>query len=135
MTDAEIIKALECFAIDKDSDELYCVGCAFETKGLCCENCSDGLAKASLDHINRQKAEIERLRTECGNQSTLWSRHYESLFETAKETIKVEAIKEFAERLKEHKYQSSDWSHGEHPFVVEEIDIDNLVKEMEGDMK
>ena len=46
---------------------------------------------------------------------------------------RTEAIKEFAERLKEHKYQSSDWSHGEHPFVVEEDDIDSLVKEMEGD--
>jgi flagellar biosynthesis/type III secretory pathway protein FliH len=42
-------------------------------------------------------------------------------------------IKEFAERLKEYKYQSSDWSHGEHPFVVEESDIYELVEEMVGD--
>lgn len=82
---------------------------------------------------NRLKAEIERWRTECGNQSTLWSKHYESIFETAKETIKAEAIKEFEERLKERKYQSSDWSHGEHTFVVEDDDIDDLVKEMVGE--
>lgn len=62
MNDADIIKALECFAIDKDFDERQCVGCAFETKGLCCENCSEGIAKASLDLINRQKAEIEKLK-------------------------------------------------------------------------
>ena len=41
-------------------------------------------------------------------------------------------IKDFAENLKEYKYQSSDWSHGEHPFVVEENDIDELVEEMVG---
>lgn len=45
----------------------------------------------------------------------------------------AKGIKEFAERLKERKYQSSDWSHGEHPFVVEETDIDELVEEMVGD--
>lgn len=48
---------------------------------------------------NRQKAEIEKWKAECGNQSTLWSQHYESIFETAKETIKSEAIKEFAEKV------------------------------------
>ena len=42
-------------------------------------------------------------------------------------------IKEFVERLKVYKYLSSDWSHGEHPFVVEEADIDDLVEEMVGD--
>ena len=48
---------------------------------------------------------------------------------------RAEAIKDFAERLKEQKYQSSDWSHGEHPFVVEEDDIDELVQEMVGDIE
>ena len=42
-------------------------------------------------------------------------------------------IKDFAKRLKEYKFQSSDWSHGEHPFVVEESDIDELAEEMVGD--
>ena len=45
----------------------------------------------------------------------------------------AKGIKDFAERLKEHKYQSSDWSHGEHPFVVEESDIDELAEEMASD--
>ena len=47
--------------------------------------------------------------------------------------IKNEAIKEFADRLKERQYLSSEWSHGEHPYVVEEDDIDNLVEEMTED--
>ena len=43
----------------------------------------------------------------------------------------AKGIKDFVKRLKEHKYQSSDWSHGEHPFVVEEDDIDEIAEEME----
>lgn len=43
---------------------------------------------------------------------------------------KQDAVIEFAKRLKEYKYLSSDWSHGEHPFVVEENDIDQLSWEM-----
>ena len=46
---------------------------------------------------------------------------------------KAEAYKEFAERLKQLEYQSSDWSHGEHPFVVEESDIDDTLYELAGE--
>lgn len=44
--------------------------------------------------------------------------------------VRIETIKEFATRLKEYKYRSSDWSHGGHPFVVEEDDIDTCANEM-----
>ena len=47
--------------------------------------------------------------------------------------IKAEAIKEFVERLKEMKYESIEWAHGKHPYVVEESDIDNIAEEMTGD--
>ena len=46
-----------------------------------------------------------------------------------------EAIKEFAARLKEQAYLSKEWSHGEHPMVVECDDIDDLLDEMVGDSK
>jgi hypothetical protein len=46
--------------------------------------------------------------------------------------VRAEAIKEFVERLKEYKYLSREWSHGEHPYVVEVDDIDNLAEEMTG---
>lgn len=67
-TDEEIIKALECFAIDKDFDERQCIGCAFETKGLCCENASEGIANAALDLIKRQKKQIKELEERLNNK-------------------------------------------------------------------
>lgn len=57
----------------------------------------------------------------------------EDALDSARKQGYVAGIKDFAERLKEYKYQSSDWSHGEHPFVVEESDIDEFVAEMVGD--
>lgn len=45
----------------------------------------------------------------------------------------ADGVKEFAKKLKERKYKSSDWSHGEHPFVVEESDIDEIAEEMVGE--
>ena len=56
----------------------------------------------------------------------------EQAYKNGYEKGKADAVKEFAERLKEYKYLSSDWSHGEHPFVVEEADIDELMEEMVG---
>ena len=40
------------------------------------------------------------------------------------------AIKEFAEELKPYRYTSSDWSHGEHPMVVEWDDVENVLYRM-----
>lgn len=77
--------------------------------------------------IDKQSAEIERLRKECGNQSALWSKHYEDIFETAKETVKVEAIKEFAERLKDtYRHNTTSIT----SLVTLFDNINNLVKEM-----
>lgn len=46
------------------------------------------------------------------------------------EKIRAEAIKNFAKRLRSLAYTSKDWSHGEHPYVVEVEDIERLVEEM-----
>ena len=54
----------------------------------------------------------------------------EQAYKNGYEQGKQDAVIEFAKRLKEYKYLSSDWSHGEHPFVVEENDIDQLLLEM-----
>jgi hypothetical protein len=132
MTDAEIIKALE-----------YCKNQGFVSK--CCEcryknssGCVELLITDALDLINRQKAEIERLETE-----------YESVYEQARADIlgnmadggtschwcieqhKAEAIKEFAERLKERKFYVNFCRM--YRCVVSVKVIDNLVKEMVGD--
>lgn len=54
MTDNEIIKALECCMN-------ACKECPFKKYG---EECAAKLNKCALDLINRQKAEIERLRVD-----------------------------------------------------------------------
>jgi hypothetical protein len=41
-------------------------------------------------------------------------------------------LKQFAERLKEMAYKSTDWSHGEHPLVVEVDYIDEVLEEFLG---
>lgn len=58
MTDNEIIKALEC------CKKTICVGCPnfHNDKGILW--CKEELQSETLDLINRQKAEIERLKKE-----------------------------------------------------------------------
>ena len=125
MTDNEIIKALECFAIDKDFDDTHCIGCAFEHK-FCTANMSEDIAIPSLDLINRQKAEIERLKTNLSVELENFASEYDN-------KIKSEAIKEFAERLQsklaENTYLSA------LAFQAAIYDMHNLVKEMAGDDK
>lgn len=74
---------------------------------------------------NRYAKEIERLNNylDC----------YNYVFGDVRpriQEIKSEAYKEFAERLKEYRYTSSDWSHGEHPMVVEWDDVENVIWEL-----
>lgn len=92
MIDNEIIKALEC--CKKAINIRNCDDCPLQL-----QECIEGLPTLALDLINRQKAEIERLQEECGKQSVLWSKHYESIFESAKEVVRAEALTDFAERL------------------------------------
>jgi hypothetical protein len=48
------------------------------------------------------------------------------------EFYETEKLKQFAERLKEMAYKSTDWSHGEHPLVVEVDYIDEVLEEFLG---
>lgn len=45
--------------------------------------------------------ENERLMIECGNQSTLWRQHFESIYETAKETVRADTVREMRDRILE----------------------------------
>jgi hypothetical protein len=103
MTDNEIVKALE-----------YC-GCA---------ECM-----AIIDLINRQKAEIERLRKD--NEYILMQHRFQrrpggDCWNDVIEKAKAEAIKEFAERLKEKAWNGM-WEIIAH---VDVDDIDRIAKEM-----
>lgn len=109
MTDEQIIKALECCATDDGNDCFQCPYCNlfFEPgNGGCVNRCH----KDALDLINRKKAEIEQEIKE----------------------IKSEAIKEFAERLKEIIYTHENRVGVDGIVLLSRIDnsIDNLVKEM-----
>lgn len=108
MTDKDIIKALE---LCKTKDVTDCKECCFRIDEIeINSNCVNELCENALDLINRQKAEIERLKDFCDIYSNEGAR----------------AIKEFAERLKE---KATSTFFEEHKHVDTE-DIDNLLKEM-----
>ena len=78
-----------------------------------------------LSLINRQKAEIERLK----KRNTLLLKKKCKDINTARKIIKPEAIKDFAKRLKRYSFADNLSLNGKETVYVE--DIDNLVKEME----
>ena len=81
-----------------------------------------------LEQFDRLQAENERLKDD---NEYLQDRRWKEL-----SYVKAEAYKEFAERLKERKYlDETGWSHGEHPYIVEEDDIDDVLEELAGDDK
>ena len=112
MTDNEIIKALECCIGDTDGKD--CFGCPLYE----IDDCQAHLNLAALDLINRQKSEIERLRYNL--EAVLDERADHS-----------EAIKEFAERLKEKYLDDEKIVNMAWVNAIEHID--NLLKELVGD--
>ena len=127
-TDEEVIKALD-FCLNNET--IRCHKCPYRKTALC----MSVLIKDALDLINRQRAEIERLSHKCDDCAgcTQW------ICDCA--NIEAEAIKEFAETVKEIKIkyalpmlglQTKD----EIERYVDDIllqmrdGIDNLVKEM-----
>ena len=100
MTDTDIIKALECCKKDD------CDNCPNDFG-----NCYANLAGYALDLINRQKEELEAVQSAIDNAYVYVNEQ------------KAEAIKEFAERLKEQMTREyySDYA------------VDRTLKEMVGD--
>ena len=145
MTDNEIIKALEYCSTDVR--ENTCPKCAFYKK----HRCSTLMLNAVSDIINRQKAEIEELKTEIERMEdenyTLKNKieirdnlieqlgsdiniKYNTIY-TMREKLKnskSEAIKEFAERVKRYSFVDNLSLDGKETVYVD--DVDNLVKEM-----
>jgi hypothetical protein len=91
LTPEEIKKALE-YCAGESPNCSDCPANRYEAG-----KCFDIVKIQAVAVMNSQQAEIERLRKECGNQSALWSKHYEGIFETAKETIKSEAEQKLKE--------------------------------------
>ena len=144
MTDNEIIKAFEICNTRED-----CGGCPLSKDDPCPSEFQ--LSMMILDLINRQQAEIEKL----GKASGLLKYVSEAVHHTSVgdvdfvskeakdkaikelidrlcniQTIKAEAIKEFAEKVKTNKRKLFNYIYSNRGFDEQ---IDNLVKEMVGE--
>ena len=115
MTDNDIVKALECCDGSFDRCEECPLDNVSQDKLRCWE-----LEKSALDLINRQQAEIERLKAYYKDEFERLTITYIQLLEKKTQEIKAEAYKEFAE-----------WFIREYPET--EYFVSNLLKEMEGD--
>ena len=125
MRDNEIIKAIECCLSD---EPMPCQQhCPFV------EKCRGGecLDTYAIDLFNRQKAEIENYRH---NNQKLVVENLQMI--KSIKHLKAEAIKEFAERLKDKSSKISLVCSGalvKTDYTIAGTDLDNLVKEMVGD--
>jgi hypothetical protein len=113
VTDNEIIKALECCLCDE------CEDCPHDEEIACVEN----LHQEAIDLINRQKANAEGLTNAVKFLNEQLS------------SAKAEAVKEFAERLKDYYIKNKRY---DRPYAHTMISllfglIDDLVKEMVGE--
>jgi hypothetical protein len=116
MTENEIIKALECC---NSTERGHCLNkCPYYNYSA---NCTQSMINDALDFINRQKAEIERLRKAIKVQDIMIEQQDYKL-----KQAKSEAIKEFAELVKMEFYKEFDELI---PSIMADR-IDNLVKEM-----
>ena len=126
MTDKEILKAL-----GEELKTALIINHRFEESNDT-ENPDDhrfiALLSRTIDLISHQQAEIERLekiRKADNNLITSLNKCYK--------TAKAEAYKEFAEKLKEKCYEDfQETDEMLSPYVTDD-DIDNLLKEMEGE--
>jgi hypothetical protein len=124
MKDKEIKKALECCA--KNPNEFICTESKCPLFG---QKCSNILADKSLDLINRQQAEIERLEVRLRKE-----RHqFEDLGKMYSE-IRAEAIKELIDKL-EYDYTFEIQSNNYWEKVVRLESIKKVAKEMVGEQE
>ena len=152
MTDNEIIKALECCG---DDEICFCSQCPLYIADHDNDFCQEDLHRASLNLINRQKADKQSLKYDYDNLQRQFDEIYQQFHYLSNveipylysftedkdkklETIanillrtKAEAYKEFAERLKEHYDEYDDYD----DIYVRHIrdDIDFTKNDMVGD--
>ena len=141
MTDNDIIKALECCIKANSHGDCVrskcpallgneCYYATIVTDAYDDNEINRAQMKDVVALINRQKAEIERLKK---TEYILPARHCGKtrMVRVKLDEIRAEAIKEFAERLKEELANNLGCPITDTPRII----IDNLVKEMVGDKK
>lgn len=135
LTDEDVVEGLErCISTTTDK---ACAGCPFNKQNLCDKD-QWALERYALDLINRQKSEIERLKSANDEKFRQWDMlaektktHYANLYNEAKDKLKAEAYKEFAERLKQSTVMAV---MGNKIYAVATSKgVDNLLKEMVGE--
>lgn len=140
LNDEEIITSLEVIASTRNCNECKIRNCKW---GTC--NCAQITANAAINLINRQKSEIERLKTENkiyieANQIIAYQRDQRDKeidelqkqiygIDVRENKIKAEAYKEFAENAV---IRLTDNYHSEYAHWIDDT-IDNLLKEMVGE--
>lgn len=133
MTDNEIIKCAENCTSDSPSYGI----CLYNDDRLTSSECMGELMKDLFDLTNRQQAESEKLEIELKAMRGAANSYKAEVERLQKENerfadigkmyseIRAEAIKEFAERLKEMKLNKQVLR-----LPLLDLDVDNLVKEM-----
>ena len=139
MTDNEIIKALECCMHSKsriECEKLQCPAC--KKQGCYFNNISEedypeglieGISISLLDLINRQKAEIERLKHEYSN-AILTIKSKDSFIEYLKEYAKERKIEEIENRGIKKFWKRLKSQNTMDRRIISVKSGDNLVKEM-----
>ena len=130
MIDNEIMKNLECCS--RRNEDLSCKDCSNNKIYKIGQICFQNLMGDAFELVSRQKAEIERLQKNIDGLNIFTKNHIT--------VIRLQAIKEFADRLKEtitseiNTYYNSN---GGGYYLAEDVieDIDNLVKEMTEELK
>ena len=124
LTPEEIIKALECC---KPYNDEGCLKCPLANVFL--PECAEILSKESVDLINSQQAEIEEWKKINQQLANEMEKRRKEDIGIAKGYARIEAIKEFAKRLR--KCMGTDTRY----ILISEFTLNNLVKEMVGDDK
>lgn len=123
MTDEQIMQGLKwCYQVEGS-----CGDCPYRPNDIKKARCHDRLGNDVIDLIERQKAEIDRLKTE--NERVKTNIYKMAIDKALAEKARAEAIKEFAEKLKANRPHLNT---GEQVFYIRPEEVDNLVKEMVG---
>lgn len=133
-TDEEIIEALDLCTQQNGSIPCYDCPCWNDDE----QECKGIDYTATLNLIKRQKAEIERLKSANDEKFRQWDMlaektktHYADLYNEAKDKLKAEAYKEFAERIRECCNSNDDLLADAWLSVT--TDINCVLKEMVGE--
>ncbi len=121
----QIIKALECCP-----EQEYCRDCPYDIECMGMEF----LILDALSLIKELTEENERWKAEAENQSIFWRQHFESIYESAKETVKENTVRKMLEMVKRRASTvGNSYANGETVIIqycVSPQALDQIAKEM-----